>query len=508
MSRRIPILRKMLVPVALVPVLAMSACNSGSDADKGGNSAKSTITVVQGAEPECLDPYVSNLTHTFNIARHVYDALANLDGDLKIAPQLATEWKNVDPTTWDVTLRDDVTFTNGDPVTAKDVAASIKYGAASNSKNFFASWKDAQAQDDHTVRITTNGPDPSFESTLTRVFVMPSSVLGSDSGSLCTKPVGSGPYEFKEWRKGQDVKMTARPDHYLHPKIQTIIMKAVPEGSTRVNMLLSGEADLITNVPTDSLDQIASNSDTQVLSEHGIRRVVNIVDTRKAPFNDVRVRQAMAHAVDMNAIADTVLGGHATVAIAGRPAASPYANKDLQPYAYDPGKAKDLLIEAGYKDGFTFDYHYPTGRWLKDSEVAQAIGGYLAKVGIKANLKTTQYDTFFGDWSSGKYSGMSMIGVIDFDGNPGATSKLFLSSDGSWSFSWTDPKFDDLMKKASVEIDNDKRIGLYQDMEKIIHDQAIWCCGYDQDELYAANKDLNYQVHPAERIVLWNASWK
>lgn len=507
MSRNTSLLRKALIPVALASMLALSACgSSGSEDTKGGGGA--SITVVQGAEPECLDPYVSNLTHTFNVARHLYDTLAMVDRDLKIIPQLATEWNNVDPTTWDVTIRSGATFTNGEPVTANDVAASIKYGAQSNSQSFFSPWKNAEAQDDQTVRISTNGPNPSFESVLTRVFVMPASVLDSDPDQLCTEPVGSGPYEFKEWRKGQDITMVARPDHYLNPQIDEIIIKAVPEGSTRVNMLLSGDADLIANVPTDSLDQIESNDGTKLLSEPGIRRVVNVIDTREAPFDDVRVRQAMAHAVDMNAIVDTVLGGHGSVAVAGRPSLSPYADKDLQPYSYDPAKAKALLAEAGYPDGFTFDYHYPTGRWLKDSEVAQAIAGYLAEVGIRAELKTTQYETFFGDWSSGKYSGMSMIGVIDFDGSPASTSNLFLASDGPWSFSWSDPKFDELLQAASVEIDEDKAIPLFQEMEGIIHDQAIWCCGYDQDELFAAKEDLNYQVHPAERIVLWDASWK
>ncbi|HBY97338.1 MAG TPA: hypothetical protein DEP84_25925 [Chloroflexi bacterium] len=467
-----------------------------------------TLTLVQGADIQCLNPLVERLSHNANISRHLYDQLAWLDRDLKIQPRLAISWKLIDETTWEVKLREGVTFSNGEPVTAEDVVATFNYAVESPSSVFFSSWDRMEVVDDTTVHVITKFSDPIFPHTMTRLFVFPASVLESDPEALCSQPIGSGPYKLVEWVKGDHMTLEAVKDHYLQPKIDRVIVRVAPEASTRTNMLIAGEADLIVNVPPDLIPLVESSTNARIASVPGIRRIVNIIDTRQEPLNDVRVRQAIAHAVDMDSILKNILGGRATAAIAARPPLSPAFNPDLTPYAYDPDRAKALLAEAGLAEGFELDYHYPTGRWLKDAEVAQAIAGYLEQVGIKVNLQTAEYQTFFGDWSSGKYSGMTMIGVIDFDGDPASTNRLFLLSSGPWSFSWTDPTFDELMQRSDKEMDPEARADLFRQMEAIIHEQAIWCCGYDQYEIYGIHKNLHFVPHPAERIILWDAYWE
>lgn len=468
---------------------------------------ETSITVVQGADVQCLNPLVERLSHNLNISRHIYDQLAWLDREFNYQPRVAVSWEAVDETTWEVALREGLLFSNGEEVTAQDVLASFEYHKESPAASDISTWESIEVVDDHTIRVTTTFPDPAFASRLTRVFVFPASVLESDPDSLCANPIGSGPYRLVNWTRGQSLVLEAVDDHYLSPQIDEVIFRSAPEASTRINMLVTGEADLIINVPPESVPLIEASANARVVSVPGIRRIVNIIDTRNAPLDDVLVRQAINYAVDMETNINNILGGRAQEAIAVHPPLSPAANPDLTPYEYDPERARQLLEEAGVGDGFEMDYHYPTGRWLKDAEVAQAIAGYLEDVGITVNLRTAEYQTFFNDWSTGNYSGMTMIGVIDFDGDPNSANRLFLYGEGPWSFSWNSPEHDELMEQSDREMDPEARMELFQQMEAIVHEQAVWCCGYDQYEMFGIANGLNYLPHPVERIILWDATW-
>jgi peptide/nickel transport system substrate-binding protein len=488
-------------PAAPAPTQAAAPAASG---------VKSEIVVVQSADVPSLDPAKNLVIHVFNVAQNVLDTATYLDRDLKVQPRLATSWKSTDDTTWEVKLRTGVKFHDGTPFNSQAVKASFDYQSASDTpaRSFFANWGSLDVVDESTVRIKTKAPEPYFPNVLSRLWIFSPADL-KDPTTLATSLNGTGGYKLTEFVKGDHITLVANPEYWAGaPKVQKVVFRAAPEASARVAMLQAGQADVIVNLPVEQTRVIEGDNRLRAATVLGLRAVPLMIDQRKgAPLSDVRVRQAMNFAVDREAIIKNILGGYA----AQQPATiSPLIegnDRDIKPYAYDPEKAKQLLAEAGYASGFEINFYHPTGRWMKDAEAAQAIGQMLGKVGIKTNLKTLEYSTFFTNWSKGEFDGMTMIGVTNPDGAPNSLFNLFLHSKGSWPYSLTDPKLDQLIEKARSTMDREERTMTYREIEKFVHDQAAWIFLWEQKDIYGVNKALKWEPAPNEMIYLWDAAF-
>ncbi|HEV8306649.1 MAG TPA: ABC transporter substrate-binding protein, partial [Methylomirabilota bacterium] len=368
----------------------------------------------------------------------------------------------------------------------------------------FVAWEAIERVDDLTVRVRTKAPDPRFLITLVQVQVMPPGVLRTNPDSLAERPIGTGPFKLVEWVKGERIVLEANDDHWRgRPKIDRITFRAVPEASARVATLQAGQADLVLNVPPESIPLLERGANTKVLSVASTRNVTIIFDNRTSPFSDVRVRQAMNYAVDKESLNRNILGGRALIQATPSHPLTFGHNADVKPYPYDPQKARDLLAQAGYPSGFTTEFHHPTGRWLKDVEVVQAVAGMLEKVGVRSKLLTREYNTFFSTWAKGELKGMAMIGTlsqIDAD----RTVLLFLHAQGSFPHYSRDPKVDALYEQAQT-LDLTRREQILRDMERYIHEQAPWLFLYFQPDLFGANKKLQWVPPKNERLVLWDA---
>jgi peptide/nickel transport system substrate-binding protein len=465
-----------------------------------------SLTILQSSEPKALDPSGTFLSHEENVGTQVYDNLAWLDRDLKPDPKLAASWRNVSPLVWEVKLRTGVRFTNGEPFNADALIESFKYMTRPQSaqRARFTAWEAMERVDDFTVRIRTKAPDPRFLITLVQVQVMPPGLLKANPGSLADRPIGTGPFKFVEWVKGERIVLEANDDHWRgRPKVDRLVFKAVPEAAARVAALQAGQADLILNVPPESVELLDRGANTKVISIPSTRNVTIIFDNRTPPFNDARVRQAMNYAVDKDSLNRNILGGRALIQATPSHPLTFGHNAEVKPYPYDPQKAKELLAQAGYPNGFPTEFHHPTGRWLKDVEVAQAVAGMLEKVGVRSRLLTREYNTFFSTWAKGELKGMAMIGTlsqIDAD----RTVWLFLHSKGNFPHYSKDPKLDALYDQAQT-LDLAKRERLLKDMEVYIHQQAPWLFLYFQPDLFGANKKLKWAPPRNERLVLWDA---
>jgi peptide/nickel transport system substrate-binding protein len=471
---------------------------------------KNEIVVVQSADIANIDPSRAALVHVFNLGHSVLDTLAYLDRSMKIQPRLATSWKTVDDKTWEVKLRTGVKFHDGSPFEATAVKASFDYQTAPDaaSKTFFINWESAEAVDSSTVRIKTKTPDPFFPNVLTRLWVFSPADL-KDPTVFGSKMNGTGPYKISELVKGDRIVLTANPDYWAGvPKIGRVVFRSAPEASARVAMLQAGQADIIVNVPVEQAKLIEGDANLRLAAVQGLRAIPIMIDQRDSPpLKDVRVRQAMNYAVDRDAIVKNILGGYAVQQPATISALLEGNNPDLKPYPYDQNKAKQLLQEAGFANGFEITFHHPTGRWMKDAEVAQAMAQMLGRVGIKVTLETAEYSTFFGAWSKGDYRGMTMIGVTNPDGAPASLFNLFLYSKGAWPFSFTDEKLDRMIEESRSTMDRDKRVKVYQEMEQYLHDNAAWLFTYEQKDLYGVSKALKWEPSPNEMIYLWDASF-
>ncbi len=490
------------------PAAAPAATQAPAAAPSG--AAKNEIVVVQSADVPSLDPAKNLVVHVFNVAQNVLDTATYLDRELKVQPRLAMSWKAIDDTSWEVKFRSGVKFHDGSPFNTQSVKASFEYQSAADtpSRTFFANWASLDVVDETTVRIKTKAPEPYFPNVLSRLWIFSAADL-KDPATLNTTMIGTGGYKLTEFVKGDHITLTANPDYWAGaPKIQKVTFRSAPEASARVAMLQAGQADVIVNLPVEQTRVIEGDGRLRVATVLGLRAVPLMIDQRKgAPLSDLRVRQAMNYAVDREAIVKNILGGFA----AQQPATiSPLIegnNPDVKPYAYDPDKAKQLLTDAGYASGFEINFYHPTGRWMKDAEAAQAIGQMLAKVGIKTNLKTLEYSTFFANWSKGEFDGMTMIGVTNPDGAPSSLFNLFLYSKGSWPYSLTDPQLDQMIEKARSMMDRDERVRTFREIEKFVHDQAAWIFLWEQKDIYGANKSLKWEPAPNEMIYLWDASF-
>lgn len=472
--------------------------------------AKDEVVVVQSADVANLDPSRALVIHTFNVGHNVLDTLAYLDRGMKVQPRLATSWTAVDEKTWDVKLRTGVKYHDGSAFDAAAVKASFDYQTAQDaaSRTFFLSWESMEVVDPATIRVKTRNPDPFFPNVLTRVWVFAPADL-KDPSVFSSKLTGTGPFKLTEWVKGDRIVLTANPEYWGGaPKIGRAVFRAAPESSARVAMLQAGQADIIVNLPVEQAKLIEADDRLRLAAVQSLRTAPIMIDQRTGgPLTDVRVRQAMNYAVDRDSIIRNILGGHAAQQPATISSLLEGHNPNVKPYEFDQNKARQLLQDAGHANGFEITFHHPTGRWMKDAEVSQAVAQMLSRVGIKANLETAEYSTFFGTWSKGEYRGMTMIGVTNPDGAPSSLFNLFLYSKGAWPFSWTEEKLDRMIEEARATMDRDKRIKLYQEMDQYVHDNAPWIFMHEQKDLYGVNKAFKWEPSPVEFIYLWDASF-
>ena len=474
------------------------------------SSGSRSITVVQAADVPNLDPSRNLVVHVYTVADNVLDTPTYLDSDMKLQPRLATRWKRVDDTTWEVKFRTGVKFHDGTPFDTAAVKASWDYQTASTagSKTFFNNWASLDAVDASTVHVKTRAADPYFPNTLSRLWIFSPNDL-KDPSVFGRKLTGTGPFKLTDFAQGQQITLAANGDYWGGaPKLDGVILRAAPEPSARTAMLQAGQADIVVNLPVEQAQQVQSSDQLRLAAVTGLRGVPLMIDTRTGPpLSDVRVRQAMNYAVDKDSIIKSILGGFAQQQPATISPLVEGHSAAVQPYAYDPDKARQLLSDAGYGSGFEIDFHHPTGRWMKDAEAAQAIAQMLGKVGIKANLQTAEYSTFFGTWSKGDYHGMSMIGVTAPDGAPMSLYTLFLYAKGAWPFSWTDPMMDSLIEKAQSTLDQASRVATLGQLEQFVHDNAPFVFTWEQKDLYGVNKALNWQPPANEIMHLWTATF-
>jgi peptide/nickel transport system substrate-binding protein len=360
-----------------------------------------TLIYGAGADPDSLDPANtdSNTGEAFGHMMNNY--LVKFDPKLNIVPDLAAKWEqSKDALTWTFHLRKGVKFHDGTPFNAE----AVKY----NFDRFLGPEKPLKSSlhdpiiksvdvvDDSTVRFNLKVPFAFFLNNLAHSasgIVSPAAhkKWGKD---LTLHPVGTGPFKFVEWVRGDHVTLERNDDYYEgKPYLDKIIVRTVREDAARVLGLEAGDYDLIVRIPPEEVPRLMREGKVRIYAEESLRDLRIGINATKKPFDDIRVRQALNYAVDKESIVKNIYQGLAVVTptVVG-PRATGYA--DLKPYPYDPAKAKKLFADAGYPNGFETTLWTPKGRYLKDYELAQAIQQQLQAVGINAKLETFEWGTY------------------------------------------------------------------------------------------------------------------
>jgi peptide/nickel transport system substrate-binding protein len=460
--------------------------------------AKDQWVIAFGEEPYTLNPAGKGALAAVSdyVQIHIYDALVDFAGpELTLRPMLATRWENPNPMTWRFHLRRDVKFHNGEPLTAEDVKFTIDTQLANKGgtiNTYLGPTEAARVVDPYTIEITTKTPFPALLFNLTRVHILPRAYDKMGADAFAAKPIGSGPYRFVEWQRGQRIVLDVNPDYWggqATPK--RLVFRPIVDPSTRAAELRAGGVDIITNPPIPQVKELNAG-ETMILTVPGARVIAYPINTLQKPLNDVRVRRALNYAIDRDGIVKSLLQGFGKAT--GQPFSPGWLGYDpeIKPYPYDPAQARRLLAEAGQGSGFDVTWNISTGAFLADKEIAEAAAAMLAQVGIRARLVPTERAKIQRDLQSSTFDGITagQWGTV-------AESDIMVR----WFFKTpkiftpeVEAKLNQLTGAAATELDRDKRIRLYQELARYAHDEALWLFIQHQDELIAKRRDIPWQV--------------
>lgn len=400
------------LPLVLAPVAAFAA----------------DATIGIRTEPSSVDPHFSYVATSKAAVTNIFDTLIMRNKDLELTPSLATEWTYLGDNTWEFKLREGVTWHDGEPFTADDVLFTFERAPdVPNSpapfKQFLSQIKSAEKVDDLTLRITTPSPSPQVLFDLAEVpIVSEHAGKGATTADYNdgTAAIGTGPFKFVSWSPGGALELVRNDDYWAGASpFETVEIVPMPNDAARVAALLSGDVDLIDAVPPESYARLSGDQDIAIWQTPDVYTAYLHMDTNredtphitakdgspiKNPLLDKRVREALALAIDREAIISRLLQG------LGKPAGQLAGetmvgfNPDLKPATYDPERAKELLAEAGFADGFKLTVQGPNNRYVADAQIVQAIAQMFSRIGIETEVQTMPANVFFPSASGREFS--------------------------------------------------------------------------------------------------------
>ena len=482
------------------------------------------LTVAITRDADTFDPANHRNRETETILRNLYDGLVTRDSAMKVVPEIAESVTQVSPTEYDFTIRKGVKFHDGSDLTVEDVKFTLDRvaleggmgdGVTSPRQGLIGPVEKVDILDEDTVRITLKEPWPILMAMLpNQQMVSKAYVERVGNDGLATQPMGTGPFKLAEWLKGDSVIMERFDDYYggspdippVGPAcVDRVIFKVIPESASRIAALLAGDADIITELPPFSVGQVENNPGTKVLAVNGTRSFFIAMNNEGEIFDDVRVRQAAAHAIDKDLIIDRILGGSAT-RIEGILSPDAFGASELPVLAYDPDMAKALLAEAGYPDGI--DITMDVEGAYKDT--AEAVASMLTNAGIRTRVAvgegaqlTEKWRTSGGPKSGDMYFTSWGNGSLDpYD----IFTPTHRTNDRGNSAGYANPEVDALIDAANIEQDADKRAELYREAELKINADAPYVYLWVPQDIYGVSERVSgWQPSPDSRVNLHDA---
>ena len=506
--------RTMFLTSAICGLLTTTALSGPDD---------NSLTWAAAQEVVSTDTYYDTSRESVVLAQHVYDGLVFWDSVAKkFEPLLAASWKQIDPVTWEFELREGVTFHDGTEFGPEDVVYTFNFitDEANGVLNYGdIRWlKGAEKIDDNTVRLHLIEPFPAILSNLALVLpIVPEGHFddapegsGGNKRFVAVAPVGTGPYKVTSFKAGEAIVMEINPDYFDDspkgkPSIDKITYRTIADGSTQVAELMTGGVDWIWGMNNDQAEALSAAPEITSVNAPTMRISYLTFDLKGTSGTDVftkrPVRQAVGHAIDRARIAKFLMGANSQVVNAACHPVQFGCTADVAVYDYDPEKAKELLKEAGYPDGFTVNlYGY------RDREVTEAIMGDLAKVGIKTDLNWLKYAAARDLIVKGKASLANMTW--------GSSSIPDVSAITSYFFGGgpDDPANDEQVqadiREGDLSSDPDGRIAAYTTALQRIADEVYWLPLFSYTKNYSYNAALEFTPTADELPQFYAAHWK
>ncbi len=479
-----------------------------------------TITVTWGTDTYTMDPNTHSGFIASNILRYVFDGLAHrAPPDYELKPYLAKSWKWLKPKLMEMRLRKGIKFHNGEDFGAESVKFTFERiknpKIKSRQARYFRLLERVEVVDKHTVHLHFKKYDPSFLRRLTTwaLPVEPKHYSKHPLSYLATHAVGTGPYKLVKWVKNQEMVLEANENYWKPgiPKVKRIIQKPIPEEGTRVAGLLKGELDVIRAVPHHLIPKIRANPKTDVKIVPAVRIMyMSFVNHKKGPLADVRVRKAIHHAIDVESIRKTIMGGLATpMGQIYHPWTEGYQPDRPRWYPYDPARAKALLKEAGYPKGFSIRMISPSGRYPKDVEVGHSITGQLGKVGIKVRYTPLAWSAYVRTFRAHRRPDTEPFINFQGFGNGSGVSDALLSATVSCGGSWSpfcDKELDAAIDRIASVVDDAERYKKYSEFTDLMKEKVTHVIFFRLHDAYGYSKRVNYKFRSDERVWLFEAS--
>lgn len=509
---RVISIRHLLAVVAVASSLATALPAYGAD-----------LKIAVAADVTSIDPHFFNLFPNNNIAEHIFDKLVQMDADSKMIPGLATSWKTIDDKTWEFKLRKGVKFTDGSELTAEDVVFSIdRVPNVPNSPGPFSAYTKAiiakEIVDPYTIRFKYAAPYPLAPNDLSTIYIVSKKVAtgaSTEDFNSGKAAIGSGRYKLVKYTSGDRIDLV-RNDAYWGEKSpwDTVTFKIIKNESARVAALLSGDVEAIEQMPTADLARVKGDPKFSVSSkishrviyfnfDHLVRSSPFITDKAgkpmdKNPLLDVRVRRAISRAINRQAIADRVMEGQAI------PSGQLVSDKlfghvpGLKADAFDPEGAKKLLAEAGYPNGFNITIHGPSGRYVNDEKIVQAVAQMLARVGIAAKVETAPMGPYSGRAAKQEFS-FHMVGWGASTGEASSPLRSLLATfnrdKGLGAVNWgrySNVKVDYLIEQALQQVNDENRSVMLQNATKLAMEDLGIMPIHFQFTVWATSKNVAY----------------
>ncbi|WP_224334838.1 ABC transporter substrate-binding protein [Haloprofundus halobius] len=484
-----------------------------SDSEDNQDDSEFAVTITQGQMDSGLDPHDHRETNTDIILMQIYEGALDRNREGQVIEGLAEDYEQTEPDRVRLTLREGVTFHNGDELTPEDVAFSINRivdedvgGLASPQSDQLAGITEAQPVDgERAVDVVSDGVNPMAIGLLASYgeIVQQSWIESRESNEINSDANGTGPFQLSNYTQDEQVEYTKYEDYWREPaEVDALTINAASESSTRVNQLVSGETDIIVNVPPQEVSRIEDSGDAGVEAVPSTRVIYNGMRYDVEPFSSRQFRQAMNYAIDLDTIISEVLSDFSDPT--GQPTLEGFTgyNPDIDPYPYDVEQAEQLVEESGFA-GATLELHTPVGRYLKDLEIAQAVVGYINELSnVEAEVNQRDFGDLAAQLTTGNIEDMPdwyLIGWGNETFDASQTLIPLLTTDGSLS-SWSNEEFDGLMEEAGQTPDEDEREQILREANQLAHDEAPWIFLNRQYSVYGASSRIEWEARRDESI--------
>jgi len=501
--------RMRLWPVLTAALLSLTLLVTGcgkkggeqGQAKTGENQAEKTFIFARGGDSVGLDPINVTDGESLYVTHQIFNSLLEYKPDsTEVVPALATEWENSkDGLTWTFKLRQGVKFHDGTDFNAEAVKYNFDRWRLPDHKKQKGSFeyygymfggfpgviKDVQVVDPYTVKFILTKPQAPFLSNLAMAAFGISSPAAMEKygDDYFKNPVGTGPFKFVKWEKDQQIVLERNEDYWGDKaKVKQVVFRVIPDNSARLMELQSGKIDAAIDINPDDVEKVKQDPNLQLLLRPSMNVGYLAMNNEKNPLNNVKVRQAINHAINKNALIEAFYAGLAKPAKNPLPPSLWGYNDDIQDYAYDQAKAKALLAEAGFPNGFkTTLWAMPNPRpyMPQGKEIAQAIQQDLAKIGIQTQIVTYDWATYIAKGQKGEHD-LYLFGWTGDNGDPDNFLFALLDktnavkgSAGNVAFYKSD-KVHDLLARAQEEPDQGKRAELYKQAQELIKEDAPW----------------------------------